>query len=45
MTAAFHKIEQKTFKGIISGLHFTTFVNIPPKFDTLRVEMIYQLVT
>ena len=31
MTASFHKIDQKTFKGIISGLHFTTFVNILPK--------------
>ena len=26
-----HKIDRKTFKGIISGLHFTTFVNILPK--------------
>ena len=39
----FHKIDQKTFKGIISGLHLTTFVNILP--DTLRVEVIYKLVT
>ena len=31
LTASFHKIDQKTFKGIISGLHFTTFVNILPK--------------
>ena len=31
MTASFHKIDQKTFKGIKSGLHFTTFVNILPK--------------
>ena len=31
MTASFHKINQKTFKGIRSGLHFTTFVNILPK--------------
>ena len=31
MAASFHKIDQKTFKGIISGLHFTTFVNILPK--------------
>ena len=33
MTASFHKIDQKIFKGIISGLHlhFTTFVNILPK--------------
>ena len=31
MTASFCKTDQKTFKGIISGLHFTTFVNILPK--------------
>ena len=31
MTASFYKIIQKTFKGIISGLHLTTFVNIVPK--------------
>ena len=31
MTASFHKINQKTFKDIISGLHSTTFVNILPK--------------
>ena len=31
MTVSFHKIDQKTFKGIISGLHFTIFVNILPK--------------
>ena len=29
--ASFHAIDQKRFKGIISGLHFTTFVNILPK--------------
>ena len=27
----FHKIDQKTFKGIVSGLYFTTLVNILPK--------------
>ena len=27
----FHKIDQKTFKGIILSLHFTTLVNILPK--------------
>ena len=27
----FDKIDQKTIKGLISGLHFTTFVNILPK--------------
>ena len=30
-TASFHKIDQKIFKGIISGLHFTSFLNILPK--------------
>ena len=29
--ASSHKIDQKTFKDITSGLHFTTFVNIHPK--------------
>ena len=28
---SFHKIDQKTSKSVISGLHFTTFVNILPK--------------
>ena len=28
LTLTFHKIAQKTFKDIISGLHFTTFINI-----------------
>ena len=31
LTPAFQKIDKKTFKGIISSLHFTTFVNILPK--------------
>ena len=32
-------IKLKTFKGIISGLHFTTtFVNIPPKLRYLHVN-------
>ena len=26
LTSIFHKIDQKTFKGIISSLHFTTLV-------------------
>ena len=30
-TYSFHKIDQKTFKGIMSGLYFTTFVNILPE--------------
>ena len=28
MAASLHKIDQKTSKSIILGLHFTTFVNI-----------------
>ena len=31
MTPTFPKIDRKLFKGIISGFHFTTFVNILPK--------------
>ena len=31
LASIFHKIDQKTFKGIISGLHLTTLVNILPK--------------
>ena len=31
LTSIFHKIDQKTFKGIRSSLHFTTLVNILPK--------------
>ena len=31
LTASFHKIDLKTFKGIISALHLTTFVHILPK--------------
>ena len=31
LTVSLHKIDQKTFKSIISSLHFTTFVNILPK--------------
>ena len=40
LTLIFHKIEKKTFKDILSGLHFTTFVNILPFF---RVEIIYTI--
>ena len=36
LTASFHKIDLKTFKGIISGLHLTTFVNILPKLRYLE---------
>ena len=31
LTSILHKIDQKSFKGIISSLHFTTLVNILPK--------------
>ena len=31
MTASLNKIDQKTFKTIISGLHSTTFVNVLSK--------------
>ena len=31
LTASFHKIDQKAFNGIISGLHVTTLVKILPK--------------
>ena len=39
LTPTFCKIDWKTLKSIISGLHFTTFVNIFVKLDTLRVEV------
>ena len=31
ITDIFYKIDQKTFKGIIPKVHFTTLVNILPK--------------
>ena len=31
LTPTFHKIDWEIFKGIISGLNFTTFVNVFPK--------------
>ena len=31
LLSSFRKIDQKTFKDITPGLHFTTFVNIHPK--------------
>ena len=37
----FHKIDKKTFNGIISGCLFTSFVNI---FLKLRVEIMYNSV-
>ena len=36
LTTCFHKIDQKIFKGIISGLYFTTFVNILPQLRYLE---------
>ena len=36
----FHKIDQKTFKGITSSLYFTTLVNIFPKLRYF-VDRIY----
>ena len=45
MTPSFHKIDHRTFNGIISGLLFTTFVNILPKLRYFRVEIICKLVT
>ena len=45
MAASFHKIDQKTFKGIMSGLHFTTFVNILPKLRYYEARNLYKLVT
>ena len=46
LTLNFHKTDRKTFKGIISDLHFTTFGNILPesRYFELRVEIIYKLV-
>ena len=31
LAPSFHKTDHRTFNGIISGLHFTTIVNILPK--------------
>ena len=31
LTPTFHKIDQKTFKDIVSSFHFTTFLNIISK--------------
>ena len=39
----FHKIGQKTFKGIISSLHFTTFVNVLPKLRYFVVRIYTQI--
>ena len=35
LTSIFHKIDQKTFKGIVSSLYFTTLINIPSKIKIL----------
>ena len=45
MTTSFHKIDQKTFKGIISGLHLNTFPNILPKLRDFEGRNLYKLVT
>ena len=45
MTTSFHKIDQKTFKGIISGLHLNTFLNILPKLRDFEGRNLYKLVT
>ena len=36
LSHSFHKIDQKTFECIISGLHFSTFVNIRPKLRSFE---------
>ena len=43
MTAALHKIDQKTSKSVISGLHFTTFVNIFPKLRYFEGRNVIQI--
>ena len=35
LTPTFHKIDKKTFKGIMLSLYVTTFVNIPPEIRYL----------
>ena len=42
-TASFHKIDQKIFKGIMSGLHFTSFLNILPKSRYFEVRNYIQI--
>ena len=39
----FHKIDKKTFKDIILGLHFNTFVNILPKLRYFKGRNYIQL--
>ena len=43
MAPAFHKIGRKTFKNILSGLHFTTFEIIMQLYN-LEVEIVYNSV-
>ena len=45
LTASFHKIDHKTFKDIVSGLRFTTFVNILPKLRYFEGRSYNKLVT
>ena len=41
----FHKIDRKTFKGILSDLHFTNFLNILPRLRCFeRRSYIYRSV-
>ena len=46
LSLTFHKVDQKIFKCIISGLHFTTFVNILPKLRYFEgrnyIEIVYK---
>ena len=43
LTPSFHKIEWKICKGIISGLHFTIFVNNRPKSRYFEVRNYIQI--
>ena len=43
MAPTFHKIDRETFKGILSGLHFTTF-EIIIQLQKLEAEIVYNLV-
>ena len=42
-TTSFHKIDQKIFKGIMPGLHFTSFLNILPKSRYFEVRNYIQI--
>ena len=43
MAPTFHKIDRKTFKGILSGSHFTTF-EVIIQLQKLEVEIVYNSV-